>query len=40
MLLRSRLLAAEPWDATSLDQLILDKFARAEGFPSVESAEE
>ncbi|MFI7072825.1 hypothetical protein [Micromonospora sediminicola] len=40
MLLRSRLLADKPWDATSLDERMLEKFQRPEGYPHLESAGE
>jgi hypothetical protein len=40
MLLRNRLLADEPWDATSLDERMLHRFERPSGYPSAESVEE
>ncbi|MDZ5447758.1 HEPN domain-containing protein [Micromonospora sp. 4G57] len=40
MLLRSRLLADKPWDATSLDERMLEKFQRPVGYPALESTEE
>jgi hypothetical protein len=40
MLLQNRLLADEPWDATSLDARMLEKFERPEGYSSAESTEE
>lgn len=39
MLLRSRLLADKPWDAASLDERMLEKFQRPDGYPSLESTE-
>jgi hypothetical protein len=39
-LLRNRLLADQPWDATSLDDRMLEKFERASGYPTAEKDHE
>lgn len=39
-LLRNHLLANEPWDATSLDEQMLMRFERPEGYSPAESADE
>jgi hypothetical protein len=40
MLLRSQLLATDGWDATTLDERMLNKFERPEGYHSADSAGE